>query len=39
MGIALAHLYVQHGEKFHFLTETDGVELSGYRYSGTILLE
>lgn len=39
MGIALAHLYVQHGEKFHFLTETDGVAFSGYRYSGTIILE
>lgn len=39
MGIALAHLYVEHVGKFRFITETEGVELNGYRYCGSITLE
>lgn len=39
MGIALAHLYVEHGEKFRFTVEKDAPELNGYRYTGSVVLE
>ena len=39
MGIALAHLYVEHGEGFHFAFEENVRELSGYRYSGSVRIE
>lgn len=38
MGIALAHLYVEHGEKFHFTIEDGETALKGYRYTGTVTL-
>lgn len=38
MGIALAHLYVEHGENFRFTIEDGETALSGYRYTGTVTL-
>ena len=39
MGIALAHLYAEYGEGFHFAFEENATALSGYRYSGSVTLE
>ncbi len=39
MGIALAHLYVEHGEGFRFTMEDGETGLKGYRYTGTISLD
>lgn len=39
VGIALAHLYVEYGEKFQFTFEEKGTALNGYRYSGSVTLE